>query len=97
MEHTLILLNIKTFETKTTLTSSGQRHEQLAYKGYKKEIIPTCSGILIRSPLIRVNTLLSSMTEFIDSIHNVSTGASNKIHFSSDFSSDKEYDNFVMI
>lgn len=34
-----------------------------------------------------VKILLSSITEFIDSIHNVSTGPSNMIHFSSDFSS----------
>ena len=49
----------------------------------------TWSGIAIRSPLIRVRTLLSSITEFIDSIHKVSTGASNKIHFSSGRSSDQ--------
>ena len=41
----------------------------------------------IRSPLMRVRTLLSSSTEFMDSIHSVSTGASNTSHFSSGFSS----------
>ena len=38
-----------------------------------------------------VSTLLSSMTEFIDSIHSVSTGASNRIHFSSGRSSNKTH------
>ena len=47
----------------------------------------TCSGIDIRSPLINVRILLSSITEFMLSIHNVSTGPSNIIHFSSGFSS----------
>lgn len=47
----------------------------------------TCSGIEIRSPLIKVSTLLSSITEFIDSIHSVSTGPSNTSHFWSGFSS----------
>ena len=51
----------------------------------------TWSGMAIRSPLISVSTLLSSMTEFIDSIHSVSTGASNKIHFSSGRSSYKTH------
>jgi len=41
----------------------------------------------IRSPLMRVSTLLSSITEFILSIQRVSTGPSNVIHFSSGFSS----------
>ncbi|CAF4645112.1 unnamed protein product, partial [Rotaria magnacalcarata] len=43
----------------------------------------TCGGIDIRSPLANVKSLLSSINEFIDSIHDVSTGASNKINFSS--------------
>ena len=47
----------------------------------------TCSGMAMRSPLMSVSTLLSSITEFIDSIHSVSTGASNKIHLSSGRSS----------
>ena len=51
----------------------------------------TWSGMAIRSPLISVSTLLSSMTEFIDSIHSVSTGASNRIHFSSGRSSYKKH------
>ena len=48
----------------------------------------TWSGIEILSPLISVRTLLSSMTEFMDSIQRVSTGPSSKIHFSSGFSSE---------
>ena len=47
----------------------------------------TCSGMAILSPLMSVSTLLSSITEFILSIHKVSTGPSNVIHFSSGFSS----------
>ena len=42
----------------------------------------------IRSPLMSVRILLSSMTEFMDSIHSVSTGPSNTIHFRSGFSSE---------
>lgn len=41
----------------------------------------------ILSPLMSVRTLLSSMTEFMLSIHRVSTGPSNTIHFSSGVSS----------
>lgn len=48
----------------------------------------TCSGMAILSPLISVRTLLSSITEFMLSIHKVSTGPSNTIHFSSGFSSE---------
>lgn len=47
----------------------------------------TCSGIEILSPLMSVSTLLSSITEFMLSIHSVSTGPSNTIHFSSGVSS----------
>ena len=51
------------------------------------KVYNTCSGMEIRSPLMRVSTLLSSITEFMDSIQRVSTGASNTSHFSSGFSS----------
>ncbi len=47
----------------------------------------TCGDIDIRSPLANVNNLLSSIKEFIDSIQDVSTGASKRINFLSDFSS----------
>ena len=47
----------------------------------------TCIGIDIRSPFANVNNLLSSINEFIDSIHDGSIGASKRINFSSDFSS----------
>ena len=42
----------------------------------------TCGGIAMRSPLIKVSSLLSSSTVFIDSIHSVSTGPSRSSHFS---------------
>lgn len=48
----------------------------------------TRSGIEILSPFMSVSTLLSSITEFMLSIHRVSTGPSNTIHFSSGFSSE---------
>ncbi len=57
----------------------------------------TCSGMEIRSPLMSVRTLLSSMTEFMDSIHRVSTGPSNTIHFSSGRSSVARRANTVYI
>mmetsp|Transcript_5801 Transcript_5801/g.17737 ORF Transcript_5801/g.17737 Transcript_5801/m.17737 type:complete len:318 (-) Transcript_5801:1272-2225(-) len=41
----------------------------------------TCGGIAMRSPDSRVSSLLSSSVVFIDSIHSVSTGPSNRIHF----------------
>ena len=47
----------------------------------------TLSGIEIRSPLIKVKILLSSITEFIDSIHKVSTGPSKTSHLLSPLSS----------
>jgi hypothetical protein len=47
----------------------------------------TCDDIDIRSPLANVNNLLSSIKEFIDSIHDVSIGESKTINFLSDFSS----------
>lgn len=53
----------------------------------------TCSGMEILSPLMSVSTLLSSITEFMLSIHRVSTGPSNMIHFSSGVSSLVENNN----
>ena len=47
----------------------------------------TCDGMDIRSPLAKVSSLLSSIKEFIDSIHDVSTGASKRINLTSGFSS----------
>jgi hypothetical protein len=49
------------------------------------KLIEFVSGM--RSPLIRVRILLSSMTEFMLSIHIASIGPSNKIHFSAGRSS----------
>lgn len=51
----------------------------------KTKLIELVNGI--RSPLISVRILLSSMTEFMDSIHIASMGPSNKIHFSAGRSS----------
>mmetsp|Transcript_14536 Transcript_14536/g.44979 ORF Transcript_14536/g.44979 Transcript_14536/m.44979 type:complete len:250 (-) Transcript_14536:10-759(-) len=47
----------------------------------KSRLIDEVSGI--RSPLIKVRILLSSITLFIDSIHMASIGPSNSTHFSS--------------
>ena len=41
----------------------------------------TCAGMLMRSPLSSVSSLLSSSSVFMLSIHSVSTGPSNRIHF----------------
>ena len=43
----------------------------------------TCGGIDILSPDNSVKSLLSSKSVFIDSIHSVSTGPSNRIHLKS--------------
>ena len=75
-------LFIKTQHVMDQQKSSGEQHHT------RQLIMPTCSGIEIRSPLMRVRILLSSITEFMLSIHTASTGPSNMIHFSSGFSSD---------
>ena len=72
---------------------SAENYSKLSRVHTQKDLLElarhlTWSGMAIRSPLIRVSTLLSSITEFMDSIHNVSTGASNRIHFSSGLSSE---------
>lgn len=71
----------------TCLIDVGYNYEHHSGTIHGSFKILTCSGMEIRSPLIRVSTLLSSMTEFMDSIHRVSTGASNSNHFWSGFSS----------
>ena len=47
----------------------------------------TCAGMEMRSPLSSVSSLLSSSSVFMLSIHSVSTGPSNRIHFWSGLSS----------